>query len=89
MAQHIGAAHMAVPLMARLDADMLMKAHNLRVILQYGVGVEGVDIPAVRSPPFITPLEFILERGLHLSATSGCTALGSMYLVIQARYVEL
>ena len=45
---------MAVPLMAGLDADMLVKAHNLRVILQYGVGVEGVDIPAVRSPPFIS-----------------------------------
>ena len=40
---------MAVPLMARLDADMLAKAHNLKVILQYGVGVEGIDIPAVRS----------------------------------------
>ena len=52
VAQYIGAAHMVVPLMARLDADMLAKAHNLRVILQYGVGVEGVDIPAVRSPPF-------------------------------------
>lgn len=38
---------MAVPLMARLNADMLQKAHNLRVILQYGVGVEGIDIPAV------------------------------------------
>ena len=40
---------MAVPLMAKLDTDMLAKAHNLKVILQYGVGVEGIDIPAVRS----------------------------------------
>ena len=40
---------MAVPLMSRLDADMLAKAHNLKVILQYGVGVEGIDIPAVSS----------------------------------------
>ena len=46
---HIGGAHMAVPLMARLDADMLAKAHNLKVILQYGVGVESIDIPAVSS----------------------------------------
>ena len=38
---------MAVPLMAKLDAAMLEKAHHLKVILQYGVGVEGVDIPAV------------------------------------------
>ncbi len=49
VAAHIGAAHMAVPLMSRLDADMLSKSHNLKVILQYGVGVEGIDIPAVSS----------------------------------------
>lgn len=53
VAANIGTAHMAVPLMSRLDADMLAKAHNLKVILQYGVGVEGIDIPTVSS--LITP----------------------------------
>ncbi|CAL5221445.1 g3635 [Coccomyxa viridis] len=55
VAANIGTAHMAVPLMSRLDADMLAKAHNLKVILQYGVGVEGIDIPTATL------------RGIHVS----------------------
>ncbi|CAK0780981.1 hypothetical protein CVIRNUC_005244 [Coccomyxa viridis] len=53
--KEVGSAHMAVPLMAKLDAAMLEKAHHLKVILQYGVGVEGVDIPAATA------------RGIHVS----------------------
>ncbi|BDA43435.1 Glyoxylate reductase [Coccomyxa sp. Obi] len=44
--EHIGSTDLAVPLMARLDAHMLDSAPRLKAILQYGVGVEGVDIPA-------------------------------------------
>lgn len=49
--KHIASADLAVPLMARLDATMLDRAPHLKAILQYGVGVEGIDIPAVRPPP--------------------------------------
>ncbi len=49
--EHIGSTDLAVPLMARLDAQMLDSAPRLKAILQYGVGVEGVDIPAVNSTP--------------------------------------
>ncbi len=43
------AADLAVPLAARLDASVLAGASRLRLILQYGVGLEGVDVPAVRA----------------------------------------
>lgn len=35
-----------VPLMTPLTADLLNEAPNLMLILQYGAGVEGVDIEA-------------------------------------------
>jgi hypothetical protein len=41
-------AHIAVPLMTRFDASLLHKARQLRMVLQFGVGVEGVDMHAVR-----------------------------------------
>lgn len=44
---HIATVDLAVPLMARLDADTMDRAPRLKAILQYGVGVEGIDIPAV------------------------------------------
>jgi len=43
------AADLAVPLAARLDARALAGAPRLRLILQYGVGLEGVDVPAARA----------------------------------------
>lgn len=43
----IGDAHVAIPMMSRLDADLLRRGEQLRLILQFGVGVEGIDIPAV------------------------------------------
>lgn len=41
-------AHVVVPLMSKVDAAVLSKARQLKLILQYGVGLEGVDIDAVR-----------------------------------------
>lgn len=45
---HIGAAEVAIPLMARLDAGLLERASRLRLIHQFGVGLEGVDLDAAR-----------------------------------------
>ena len=42
----IGDADMAVPLMTRLDADTIALGTRLRLILQFGVGLEGVDAEA-------------------------------------------
>ena len=36
-------AHVAVPLMTRLDATALRDARALRMVIQFGVGLEGVD----------------------------------------------
>jgi hypothetical protein len=40
-------AQVAVPLMSRFDELLIKQARNLKMILQFGVGLEGVDIPAV------------------------------------------
>ncbi len=47
VAAHIRDTHVAVPFMARLDDATMAHAAHLKLIIQYGVGVEGVDIPAV------------------------------------------
>ena len=47
LANHIGSAHVAVPMMSKLDGDMLRRGRQLKMVLQYGVGVEGIDIPTV------------------------------------------
>lgn len=47
VAQHIGDAHIAVPFMAKLDDKALLAAHQLRMVIQYGVGVETTDMAAV------------------------------------------
>jgi len=39
----------AVPLLSQLTAPALSKASNLKLIIQYGVGIEGVDISAATS----------------------------------------
>ncbi len=49
IARHIPEADVAVPLMSRLDADLIAKGRRLRLIQQFGVGLEGVDIAAARS----------------------------------------
>ena len=48
VAAHIGDAHIAVPFMAKLDAAVLAAGRQLRLVIQYGVGVEGTDMAAVR-----------------------------------------
>jgi len=45
LALHLSDAHVAVPLMCTLDASTIQAAPNLELIIQYGVGVEAVDIP--------------------------------------------
>lgn len=47
--QHIGDAHVAVPFMAKLDETVLSVAQQLRMVIQYGAGVETTDIAAVRN----------------------------------------
>ncbi|PRW58809.1 kinase [Chlorella sorokiniana] len=42
----IRSADVAVPLMSRLDAQLLRSAERLKLIIQYGVGVEGIDMQA-------------------------------------------
>ena len=45
----------AVPFMARIDDATMERAPALKLVLQYGVGVEGIDMAAVstfyRCPP--------------------------------------
>ena len=41
-------ADVIVPLMTRIDAPLLRRAARAKLILQFGVGVEGVDIQEVR-----------------------------------------
>lgn len=48
VAQHIRDAHIAVPFMAKLDEATLSAARQLRMVIQYGVGVETTDLAAVR-----------------------------------------
>jgi phosphoglycerate dehydrogenase-like enzyme len=48
LAEHIGAADVAIPLMARLPAEIIEKGQNLRLIHQFGVGLEGVDLAAAK-----------------------------------------
>ena len=45
----VAGAHMLVPFMGRVDAALLARAPQLRYILQYGVGLEGVDVGAARA----------------------------------------
>lgn len=42
----IADADLVVPLMTPLTRDTLQKAHKLKAVLQYGVGLEGVDLAA-------------------------------------------
>lgn len=46
LAAALQSADVAVPLMSRLDARLLAAAPRLKLIIQYGVGVEGVDMQA-------------------------------------------
>lgn len=39
-------AHVIVPFMARISADLMAQAPQLKLVIQFGVGIEGVDINA-------------------------------------------
>lgn len=41
--EEIRNAHVVVPFMAKLDQKILEHASSLQLIIQYGVGLEGVD----------------------------------------------
>ena len=45
--KHLPEVDVAVPLMCKLDAKLLRSAERLKLIIQYGVVVEGIDIPTV------------------------------------------
>ena len=48
ISKFIGIADVLVPMMVRLDKTLIQRAKKARMILQFGVGLEGVDIKAVR-----------------------------------------
>ena len=43
--KHLNCVDVAIPLMARLDGDLISQS-RLHLIQQYGVGLEGVDLKA-------------------------------------------
>lgn len=47
LAEAIRSADAAVPLMTGLDEGLLRSADRLKLVIQYGVGVEAIDIPTV------------------------------------------
>lgn len=63
LADHIASADVLVPLMSRLDKQLLQLATKAKLIIQYGVGLEAVDIPAVIYPLFLLVLSYF-PRGL-------------------------
>lgn len=42
----IGNYHLIIPRMMNLDSDIISRAKKLKLILQFGVGLEGVDVDA-------------------------------------------
>mmetsp|Transcript_53155 Transcript_53155/g.154709 ORF Transcript_53155/g.154709 Transcript_53155/m.154709 type:complete len:359 (+) Transcript_53155:140-1216(+) len=46
LAEAMQTAHLVLPFMERIDTSLLQSAPELRCILQFGVGLEGVDIEA-------------------------------------------
>lgn len=45
---HIAETEVAIPLMSRLDARLIERGNELRLIQQFGVGLEGVDLEAAQ-----------------------------------------
>lgn len=57
LADELPRAHIVVPFMTRIGAEQLAMATSLRTILQFGVGLEGVDIPAAtRAGVWVAPI---------------------------------
>ena len=72
VAQHISDAHIAVPFMAKLDEAVLSCAHQLRMVIQYGVGVETTDTAAVRPSESVDCSLCTCGEGLPIFSISGC-----------------
>lgn len=45
----IKSATVVIPLMTKITSELIESAPNLRMVMQFGVGVEGVDIPFASS----------------------------------------
>jgi len=52
--KNIHDATIAIPFMTKFTKELIQKAPKLKMIMQYGVGLEGVDIPAAS------------EKGIHV-----------------------
>jgi phosphoglycerate dehydrogenase-like enzyme len=71
-------AEVLIPSMARLTAGIIASARDLKLIQQFGVGLEGVDLPAAA------------ERGIPVANVPGnlapvhaeCTAEGGVFLMM-------
>jgi phosphoglycerate dehydrogenase-like enzyme len=55
VATQIVDAHVALPLLCQFDEGVIASAKNLRLVMQYGTGLNNVDIPACSA------------RGIHVS----------------------
>jgi len=42
--EEIADAYVVIPLMTKIDSNMMHRAKRLKMIMQYGVGLEGIDI---------------------------------------------
>ena len=60
-------ADVVVPLMSRLDAALLQSARRCKLVLQFGVGVEGVDIQEASQTPCRSPPPASACGRLHLA----------------------
>ena len=68
VATEIVDADVAVPLMTKIDETLLAKAPILKLVLQFGVGLEGVDEEACTKrehPPGPDPVGEDGQRGQH------------------------
>lgn len=78
LADHIGWAEVIVPAMARISQELIAAAPDLKLIQQFGVGLEGVDLAAAK------------ERGVPVANVPGdqapihaeSTAEGGVFLMM-------
>lgn len=60
--EQAGSAEVIIPSMGRIDREVIDAAPRLRLIVQYGVGLEGVDI------------KYACSRGVYVANTPGINA---------------
>ena len=80
---HIASADIAVPLMTRLGPELLERGAQgrLKLVLQYGVGLEGVDIDAASSRARVRVARIPSEK----TGNAVSTAEMGVYLALAAR----